>query len=101
MNQTPLHSPVQMVALCRQNYGGRGILTNEEFTASSEAEADDLVAVRMAVRKKVAKAMLKTRELSAEAAPVEITPANGVVDAPAVATGKAGNYNRRDVRATR
>lgn len=95
---------VTMEATCRQTYNGRGILVGERFEAISEADAADLVAVRMAQRvKSLAKPAAKTQEVVPPV--VKTREVNADEEQSSPATGKAGakegHYNRRDVRATR
>lgn len=110
-------SGVQMVSDVRQTYNGRAILRDEIFEATSEAEAADLIAVRVAHRvKPVAKLLEKqvpvayvTKVMEAATATTVTEeniqtssqePESEVPSAAAVLDKKDG-YNRRDMRAKR
>lgn len=112
---------VEMIASARLMYGNKVLRPNDEFTAVSEAEADDLVAVRMAKRSKVKVAQqldaikpgtVVTRNIEPEAAPEKPIEASGldtaegesseVPETPtATPSENRQHYNRRDLRAKR
>lgn len=107
-------SGVPMVADVRQTYNGVALKRDQEFEASSEAEAADLVAVRMAHRVKPVAVLLNRNEYVAkvmesstrEVEAVEATPPGDAESeehkASAVAAmEKKDGYQRRDMRAKR
>lgn len=104
-----MNTPVAMIALARQTYNGRALKTDDSFDATSEEEAADLVAVRMAVRAKpTARVLTKsiapqetfTRAMAPTKAEDDSEGPNDENIQPVKIVDK-GNYNRRDMRAKR
>jgi hypothetical protein len=73
---------IPMEALVRQNYDGRGLKIGEKFSAVSQADADDLVALRFA------------KMLTA------VKPAVAVAAAATVSQGAGPDSSVRDLQAT-
>jgi hypothetical protein len=104
-------SGIPMTATARQIYGGKAILVGEKFIVANEAEAADLLAVRMATRDKVA--VLLQPPPAATVAPVVVTrdaAADEYVESSdptetetegKTDVSKQQGYNRRDIRAKR
>jgi len=101
---------VPMTAVMRQTYDGRALKTGDQFEAASEAEADDLEAVRVAVRRKAPKPpAVVTRVMDSEARsteandenPADPSPPTSATPSTRTASTKGGTYNRSDVRSGR
>ena len=98
---------VPMTALVRQTYNKVALNAGDDFMVDSEAEADDMVAIRMAVRRKPKAALMqpRTRDMDPSADAAESadddSDAEGVPTKQEIATGKDKGYNRRDMRAKR
>lgn len=107
---------VPMIATVRQTYNTRALKSGDSFDAVSEADAADLVAVRMAQRAKPKARLLGGTDTPAPAR-VESAPPAAVlttrnleaadtdapatdVDATEINTARGG-YSRRDVRPKR
>lgn len=97
-----------MVAIVRQTFNGRALRTGDEFDAGTQAEADDLVAVRMAVPKKPVAEILKpeapvlvAKVVEPEPEPALTAQADETQEGSEGNTSTTGRYNRRDVRAKR
>lgn len=93
-----MSNPITMVATCRQMYKGRPLTSGTEFDVADDMEANDMEAVRTAVRKKKvaapAVADYATREMT-PTEPADATPA------PRKTLTAKGRHERRDMRAAR
>lgn len=102
-----------MIASVRQVYNDRALRSGDTFDANNEAEAADLVAVRMATRAKPAPARLlarsdafapalATRTLEATSASEPQQPEEALADGtPSAELNARSGYSRRDVRPKR
>lgn len=100
-----MNATVTMVATARQNYNGVGVNSGQEFEATSEAEAADLVAVNMARRKFPKGRALPAAKPDANAGRTETRDLTADVPgdepAPVDSASVRSTYSRRDMRARR
>lgn len=94
------NTPIYVEALSRQRYKGIWYVPGESFEVDSEAEADDMQAIRPPLVKRVAKPY-ENRAMGVQAAQAESGEAapRAQVASASKAPAAAGKYDRRDVRA--
>lgn len=91
---------VELEATARQNYDGKSYRAGETMKVNNEADAADLVALRMAVRKAVAVAVAPVNRAVETETETVATVQDGE-SATAEQESKDAKYKRRDMRPAR